>query len=164
MKLSCIILTYNEEEFIKQCIDSIKNQDFDDYEIIVVDDGSTDDTLQILESIEGIKLIKSNHVGHAAARNIGMRKASADIVFFVEADAIYSQNFLRDCYTRFANKDVGGGIGKLEVWNKDTPWTRCRNAELNARFSDYKPFTGWMYSKKLVEQVGGFDEKLSIGE
>ena len=164
MMLSCIVPVYNGEKYIGDCLKSIRNQKFSHFEVIVVDDGSCDATLKVLKKINGIKVIESNHVGRSAARNIGLSAAKADVVFFVEADAVYSPNFLSACYKHFADESVGGVIGKLEVWNVSSVWTKCRAAELNARFSDYKPFTGWMYRKKLVKNVGGFDESLNHGE
>ncbi|MFH1433082.1 MAG: glycosyltransferase, partial [archaeon] len=164
MKLSCIVPVYNGEKYIRECLMSILKQKFSGFEIIVVDDGSTDDTLDVLRKTMGIKIIESRHVGRSAVRNIGLRAARADVVFFVEADAFYSPNFLADCYRHFEDDSVGGVIGKLEVWNLTSVWTKCRAAELNARFSDYKPFTGWMYRKELVEKAGGFVESLNHGE
>jgi len=164
MKLSCVVPVYNGEKYIRECLESILGQKFSGFEVIVVDDGSTDGTLDVLKRIEGIRVVKSKHVGRSAVRNIGMSKAKADVVFFVEADAFYSPDFLADCYMHFKDGSVGGVIGKLEVWNISSVWTKCRAAELNARFSDYKPFTGWMYRKSLVEDVGGFDESLNHGE
>ena len=146
LKVAAIVPTYNCEKTIKECLESLMNQTRKFDEIIVVDDGSTDNTPKILGEVEGIKVIRTVHVGRSAARNIGLRHATTEIVFFAEADAIYSKEFVEKCVRHFSNPDVGGVIGKLEVWNLSSVWTLCKNAELKARFSNYKPLSGWTVS------------------
>lgn len=164
MKISAVVPVYNGEKFIAECIESLLKQERKFDEIIVLDDGSSDRTVDIVKKY-GVVLIQILHSGRSKARNTGLEKAKSEIVFFVEADAIYSKNFLSECIKLFSDDSVGGVIGKLEVKNKDaSPWTRCRAAELNSRFSEYKPFTAWMYRKPIIRKIGGFDESLDIGE
>lgn len=87
MKVSVIIPTYNREKTIKRCIDSIANQSIPPDEIIVVDDGSTDNTLEILNRFyPDIKIIKQNHKGAQAARNAGIRAAQGEYIAFLDSD------------------------------------------------------------------------------
>ena len=87
MKVSVIIPTYNREKTIKRCIDSIVNQSMPPYEIIVVDDGSTDQTLEILNKFyPDIKVIKQRHKGAQAARNAGIHAAQGDYIAFLDSD------------------------------------------------------------------------------
>lgn len=167
MKVSCIIPSYNDKKFILKCIGSLKQQSLHkkDFEIIVVDDGSTDGTSELLKKIKGIKLFSLKHAGRSKARNYGLQKTKAPIVFFAESDAVYSKNFLKDCLKHFTDPEVGGVIGKLEALNLESPWVQCRAAELNARFEkNYKPFTAWMYRAKTIKELKGFDARLDIGE
>ncbi|MFH1751754.1 MAG: glycosyltransferase [archaeon] len=165
VKLSVVLPQYNDKKFVFKCIDSLLNQSFKDFELIVVDDGSNDGSFEELKKLKGIKLVQSKHVGRSKARNLGLSKAKGTIVFFAESDAIYSKNFLTDCVKHFKDKKVGGVIGKLEAWNLESVWVKCRAAELNSRFEgNYKPFTAWMYYTKEVQELGGFNSKLDVGE
>ena len=167
MKLSCILPTFNRLDLVIKCIDSLKKQDFKDFELLVIDDGSDEKTKAILSKIKGIKFFSSNHVGRSKARNFGLQKATGKFIFFAENDAIYSKNFLKDCLAHFDNSKVGGVIGKLEALNTESIWVKCRASELNSRFESkkgYKPFSAWMYPTKLLKSLNGFDSSLDIGE
>lgn len=97
--LSIVIPAYNAEKYIKNCIESITSQNIDDYEIIVVDDGSTDNTIPIVEELtksnKKIKLYKQNHKFAGAARNLGISKACGKYIHFVDADDWLEPN----CYS-----------------------------------------------------------------
>ena len=88
MKLSVIIPAYNAEKEIGKCIDSILNTNHTDFEVIVVNDGSTDNTKQILNSYLDSHLIKihKENEGVSVARNVGIKNATGDYVLFVDAD------------------------------------------------------------------------------
>lgn len=165
MKVSAILPVYNNKNTLIQCIESLLNQSKPFDEIIVVDDKSTDSSKEIIKKFK-VKLIAlEKNKGRSAARNTGFRESKNEIVFFAESDAKYSENFNETCVKHFSDSKVGGVIGKLEVWNKDkSPWTKCRAAELNSRFSEYVPFTGWMYRRKIIEKIGGFRGDVDIGE
>lgn len=92
MKLSIIIPVYNVEEYIRKCLESCVNQTFNtaDYEIIVVNDGTPDGSVKIIneyvEKYENIVLINQENKGLSAARNTGLRYAKGDYVWFVDSD------------------------------------------------------------------------------
>ena len=83
-----IIPTFNRAEFIKRAVDSVLMQAFKDYEIIVVDDGSTDETLEILRDIKDkrIKIVAQSNRGVAHARNQGIKAAQAEWMCFLDSD------------------------------------------------------------------------------
>ena len=167
MKLSVVLPCYNDEKTIKPCLESLQKQTLTrkEYEIIVADDGSTDSTLEIARKFKHLRILASRHFGRSANRNRGWKAARAGIVFFAESDAVYSENFLKECLSFFKDWNVGGVIGKLEAWNLESAWVKCRAAELNSRFEgSYKPFTAWMFRKKVLQELGGFDVGLEIGE
>lgn len=85
-KVSVIIPAYNSEKTILNCILSLKKQKYKNFEIIAVDDGSTDNTESILKKIKGIKVISQKNRGQGAARNEGARKAKGEIVVFIDSD------------------------------------------------------------------------------
>lgn len=96
IKISTIIPIYNGEKYIKQCLDSIINQTLTDIEIICVNDGSTDNSLFILEKYatkdSRIKIINMNNYGAGVARNIGLKKAKGEYISFVDADDFIDLN------------------------------------------------------------------------
>ncbi len=107
MLFSIIIPCYNVEKYIKQCLDSILIQNYDDYEVILVDDGSTDETGEICneycEKYQQFKVIHQKNAGQACARNIGIDTAIGKYIICIDSDDyISSNNFL----TKVAEKTV----------------------------------------------------------
>ncbi|EGT3617650.1 glycosyltransferase, partial [Clostridium perfringens] len=96
MKVSIIIAAYNVEKYINRCIDSCLSQNYDDLEIIVVNDGSTDNTEEILDKIldERVKVINKNNEGVSKAREVGFNISTGDYVLFVDADDWLDKNLL----------------------------------------------------------------------
>lgn len=92
-KFSIIIPVYNVEKYLKKCLDSVKNQTFKDYEVLVVDDGSTDKSKSIAKKFD-ITLIENNHVGVSEARNIAIEKAKGDYLVFLDSDDYWEKNLL----------------------------------------------------------------------
>ncbi|MGE0561836.1 MAG: glycosyltransferase family 2 protein [Flavobacteriales bacterium] len=93
---SIIIPTYNRASFIVKTIQSIINQTYSNFEVIVVDDGSTDNTEEVVKSIkdERIKYYKKENAERGAARNFGTKKAKGDFITFVDSDDIVYNNYL----------------------------------------------------------------------
>jgi glycosyltransferase involved in cell wall biosynthesis len=85
--VSIIIPVYNYAEFVAEAIDSALNQTYPNIEVVVIDDGSTDDTPHVLERYSGFaRIITQDNLGLSAARNLGLREASNDLVAFLDAD------------------------------------------------------------------------------
>ena len=94
-KVSIIIPTYNREEFIVETINSVLNQTYKDFEIIVIDDGSTDNTKQKLEPFSSkIKLIEQKNSERAVARNNGVKNSSGEYIAFLDSDDLWIENKL----------------------------------------------------------------------
>ncbi|MDX8391439.1 MAG: glycosyltransferase [Mariprofundaceae bacterium] len=99
-KVSVVIPSYNYGAFIANALDSVLSQEGVDVDIVVVDDGSTDDTLDVLHAYEGrIRLFQQENGGVSAARNLGIEKAKCDLIAFLDADDWLLENSL---YTRCA--------------------------------------------------------------
>lgn len=104
MKFSVIIPTYNRSWVIREAIDSVLAQDFKDYELIVVDDGSTDETPGILRSYGNkIRLIQQSNSGGAVARNTGVKAAKGDYIAFLDDDDLFFPHTL-DVYDAIIEK------------------------------------------------------------
>jgi len=86
--ISIIIPAYNVENYIKRCIESINNQTFKNYEVIIIDDGSIDNTLNIIKqfSCEQYKIITQKNSGASSARNKGIDASNGDYITFMDAD------------------------------------------------------------------------------
>lgn len=96
-KLSIIIPLYNKEEYVERCISSVIAQDFTDYELIIVNDGSTDKSAEIAArkfSEKRIHLINTSNRGVSVARNIGLKEAKGEFLIFIDADDYISPNYL----------------------------------------------------------------------
>lgn len=97
MKISVIVPVYNSESYIDRCIKSIINQKYSDWELLVVDDGSTDNSLQILKKYEKIdtriNVYAQKNKGPGSARNLGLRYATGEYVVFVDSDDYIEDNY-----------------------------------------------------------------------
>lgn len=111
MLFSIIIPVYNVEKYLTECLNSILAQTFNDYELILVDDGSTDSSGDICDfyaqKTEKIKVIHKINGGQAAARNTGTKVAQGEYVLYLDSDDyILSANFLQVLYDNLKGKDV----------------------------------------------------------
>jgi glycosyltransferase involved in cell wall biosynthesis len=93
--VSVVIPAYNYAQFVTQAIESVKSQDYPNVEIIVVDDGSTDDTQAILEKRTDIRYIRQENRGLSAARNRGIDAASGEFILFFDADDLLGRDSVR---------------------------------------------------------------------
>ena len=115
MKVSVIVPVFNQEPYICDTLNSIINQDFEDYEIIVIDDGSKDKSLEIIhETLDASDIPNTiiHHKNHGVSysRNKGIDTASGDIIVFVDGDDIISPNHLKNLY----NPDYDFSLVQLE--------------------------------------------------
>jgi glycosyltransferase involved in cell wall biosynthesis len=95
-KVSVIIPTYNAANWLKQSIDSVLRQIFTDYELIIIDDGSTDDTSSIVKSFDDkrIRYFHKANGGVASARNMGLDKATGEYIAFLDSDDLWPESYL----------------------------------------------------------------------
>lgn len=99
IKISIIIPVYNGEKTIERCINSIINNNYENIEIIVINDGSNDRTLEILEKIKKVekrlKVISQKNSGVSAARNLGIKNSTGDYIYFMDADDYIEENCIK---------------------------------------------------------------------
>lgn len=111
-KISVIIPVYNVETYLKQSIDSILNQTYQNYEVILIDDGSTDDSSQICDLYakvnDKISVIHTQNQGLSAARNLGTKKAQGDYIFYLDSDDYVKENILERmvCFVEKYDADI----------------------------------------------------------
>ena len=109
-KISVIIPVYNSEDFLEECLDSLIQQTLKEIEIICVDDGSIDSSLEILKSYqkkdERIKVIEQKNESAGVARNRGLKDAKGDYVVFLDSDDFFKSDFLEKVYDQFQKTDA----------------------------------------------------------
>lgn len=173
MLVSIVLPAHNEEETIEHCLRSLIKQFYEEKEIIVVNDGSTDDTGEIVENIAkeipNVTLIDIDHSGRSHARNEGLKLSKGDLVFFAEADAIYDPDYLAKAVENFEDSLVGGILIEGEVWEGESFISGIMQAEVKLRNTDLRsgrslPKGAWVYRRDILARIGGFDESLKAGE
>jgi len=116
---SIIVIAYNEEKYIDRCVDSIMKQSYKDFELIVVNDGSTDNTAEIVKGYKDcrIKLVQHyRNQGYSSARNSGLENAQGHFIFFTDADCIVNQKWIESGIEFFkANPEICALTGKVDI-------------------------------------------------
>ncbi len=130
--ISIIIPIYNEQETIAKCLKSLKNQTYKDIEIVLVDDGSTDNTLKKISDlkpkISDLKMYRQKHLGPGPARNLGAKEAKGEILVFVDADMTFDKNFIKDLTAPIIRGETIGTFSKNEMnANYSNIWSACWN-------------------------------------
>jgi glycosyltransferase involved in cell wall biosynthesis len=164
---SVIIPTYNRLAFLKEAVASVQQQSYQNFELIVVDDGSTDGTLG-----NSVKYIYQPNAGPAAARNRGLREARGDFITFLDSDDLWRKDKLQ------TQIDFMKSHPQAMVCYTDETWIR-RGVRVN-QGQRHKKFSGWIFEKRLplcivspssalmrrqfFEIVGRFDESLPACE
>ena len=100
--ISVIVPAYNAEQYIAQCIDNLLCQTYKNLEIIVVDDGSTDNTSRVLQQYPKVKYIYQPNSGVSVARNAGIEAASGEFIHFMDADDLLNLEFYEKMYEAIA--------------------------------------------------------------
>lgn len=109
VKVSIIVPFYNVEKYIKKCLDSVLNQTYNNYEIIIINDGSTDNTSKILESYKSdkkIKIINQENKGLSNARNTGVSNAKGDYILFIDSDDFIEKELLEILNKTIKDEDL----------------------------------------------------------
>jgi biofilm PGA synthesis N-glycosyltransferase PgaC len=116
-KVSILIPAYNEEKNVKRAITAALSQDYPDFEVIAIDDGSTDDTHTVASSIEDsrLKVLRISHSGKAGALNAGFEVASGEIIVTTDADGELEKDAVRRLVERFYRGDIVAVGGQVRV-------------------------------------------------
>jgi len=172
-QVSVIIPTYNRGRVIKEAIDSVLAQDYTEFELIVVDDGSTDHTSDVLDSYRNvIKVLSQKNRGVSAARNRGIAEASGKFIAFLDSDDLWLPHKL-STQVEFFNKTPDALICQTEeVWIRNglrvNPKKRHKKPsgmifKLSLELCLVSP-SAVMIKRSLFDRVGEFDETLPACE
>ncbi|MDO8891124.1 MAG: glycosyltransferase [Sulfurimicrobium sp.] len=186
MRVSVVIPAYNSARFLRETIESVRQQTTPVHEIIVVDDGSTDETGQVIQSLgEGIVYVRQANAGVSAARNRGIAEARGEIIAFLDADDLWLPQKVENQVRVFlGNPDVAlvatdradidehGGLlldslfkyrgfyGFLyELGNGPIPHALSRLVQVN-----FIPTSSVMVRKSALNQAGDFNTSIRYGE
>lgn len=167
--VSIIIPVYNSEKYIKKCLDSIINQTYKNLEVITINDGSTDDSLKILESYKKkftvVKVYSQENSGIAKTRNKGIELASGKYLMFIDNDDFidekYVETFVKTIELQQADIVVGG-YKRVDSKNKII----FHNKPKNNDWSKYTIIAPWakIYKKSIIKKVGALFLDYGIGE
>ena len=167
--VSVIIPAFNRSAFLKEAIESVLKQTCQQFELIVIDDGSTDNTSEILSHFDGkIIPLHTSHTGPSAARNSGIHAARGDYIAFLDSDDLWLPEKLKAQIDFFSNHPEARICQTEEIWVRS-------GIRVNPK-KKHKKYSGWIFEKCLplcmvspsavmihksvFEKVGLFDEVL----
>lgn len=138
VKVSIIVPVYNVEKFLEKCLDNLINQTLKDIEIICVNDGSTDNSLNILKSFANkdkrITVIDKQNEGPSVARNVGLEKAQGEYIGFVDSDDWVDLDFYEKLYNSAVNNNADISTASIFRWRK-------HNTKYKIKYSEEKTYT-----------------------
>lgn len=172
-KISVIIPAYNEEQFINGCLRSILRQTIRfPYEIIAVDNNSTDSTVSIIHKYPQITLIKEKTQGVSAARNAGAKIATGTILVFVDADCIVPNDHIQKIISLYSQHPDTAALGGPYVLHDGGPIVRWFTNQMQyytsfmkyiREIGNFQSLCGGNFAikKQVYMQLQGFDERLT---
>ncbi|WP_137972829.1 glycosyltransferase [Pseudomonas sp. F(2018)] len=166
---SVVMPMYNRERYVKEAIDSVLTQSDADFELIVVDDGSTDRSLEIVERIDDprLRLLRNQHGGGAAARNTGIKAARGEFIVWIDSDDKQARGALAALRKSIASVDADIFYGDLEIFDEE----QSSKQVLHTHYPDYLgrdvlplliqgnclPNPGTAVRRDLYVRHGGYD-------
>ncbi len=174
IKISVVIPTYNRVDFLREAIESVLAQTFKDIELIVVDDGSSDGTQELVASYKGmIRYIRQQNSGPSAARNNGIKNAIGRYIAFLDSDDIWLPEMLSKQVSMFTENPTAGlvatgyrlintvhELAEPVIMNKDE-LADARNGNL---YMNFFATSSVMVNKVCFDKVGMFNETLNFAE
>lgn len=177
-KISVVVTCYNYGHYLSGCVDSILGQTFESFEVIVVDDGSTDDTPErikpFLERDGRIRYIRKSNGGQASAKNTGVWHSRGEFLAFLDADDLWQPEKLQKQIELFKDKSIGVVFSRMEFIDEQgrelissppagylTP--RAGKVTDYLLFDNFVPFSSSIVRRECLENHGVFDEALAMG-
>lgn len=156
MKISVVVPVYNEQELLESCISALLNQEYprDQYEIILVDNNSTDNSAAIAQQFRDIRLVHEPSQGDFAARNRGIAESTGEIIAFTDADTSPRSNWLRSISRTMVDPEVQAVFGRL-FFCSDSKWLNMLSA-----YDAEK--TAYVYSQSEAELYFAFTCNLAV--
>lgn len=164
--VSIVLPTHDRAGLVGDAVRSVLAQSSGDWELVVVDDGSTDDTLEVLAGFDDprIRVLEKPHRGHAAARNVALAAARGEVIAYLDSDDRYHPDYVRALVAAYEDPAVECGVAAAMVVDEVTgrfdfhpnSFDRSCLEVVNA-----VPLPAFSHRRRLVDDVGGFDESLT---
>ncbi|MCX7121763.1 MAG: glycosyltransferase family A protein [Gammaproteobacteria bacterium] len=160
MDISTVIPVYNGEKYISKAIDSVLEQTIKIDEIIVVDDGSTDKTAEIVQGYgDKVNYYYQKNLGVSAARNKGITIARTDFISFLDHDDMYFSDYIENLYTEFQlDKTLDVAIGKIKYLFEN------RALQFNEEGLFSHSISSALFKSNVFSKIGFFDETIISSE
>ncbi len=171
--VSVIIPTYNRGWIVREAIDSVLGQTYEDFELVVVDDGSEDDTPTILSEYgDKIRVIRQSNRGVSAARNLGIRETSGNLIALLDSDDLWTPKKLERQTAFFRSRPDALICQTQETWIRNGTRVNPKNRHRKPSGSIFEPSlslclvspSAVMFKRELIDEVGLFDETLPACE
>lgn len=168
-KVSVVVCSYNGARTIRQCLTHLMRLDYPNYEVIVVNDGSTDATGEIAAAFP-VRVITTENHGLSSARNTGMKEAGGELIAYIDDDAWPDPHWLTFLVDRFDKHDHAG-VGGPNIPPEDDTWiAHCvANAPggpihvlLSDDVAEHIPGCNMAFRKRCLEEIGGFDTAFRV--
>lgn len=173
-KVSIIIPLYNNEKYIKECIESLISQTYENIEIIIVDDGSTDKSVEVCEKFkdERIRLIKQINFGAPSARNEGIKQSSGDFIMFLDSDDyLYDKYTLEKILKKFDEEKYDLYIGEVQEVNQEGKFIKLKNVLNNKIHEKSEQFflgdpvpAGKIFKSSIIKKFNIYFDNVRIGQ
>lgn len=165
--VSIVIPTHNSSSTLSACLESVKSQNYPLKEVIVADNFSKDETINIARRFGAIVIERSGRSGNpASTKNVGISKSSGKYVLLLDSDEVLSEGAVQDCVTLCKRENLG--MVKIPlVFVSHSFWGRCSAYWKNCNYLVNKRIIGSIprfFVKKIILAAGLFDENLTIGE
>ena len=170
--VSVIVPTCNRRTMLKDCLESLFNQTYSSYEIIVVDSSTNvgDDVIQEYKSKSPctLKYLFQQPRGPAAARNLGIKHATGEIICFIDDDCIADKHWIENLVAAFDYEEVGGVGGKIVASDPRTLVEKYASTFFNQEYlisvQSFIIGCNMAYRKDILDMIGGFDESFRFSE
>jgi glycosyltransferase involved in cell wall biosynthesis len=155
INVSVIIPVYNTEEFVQEAVDSVRRQTLQELEIIVVNDGSTDGSLRIVEQLakedSRIRVFSQTNQGQSVARNNAMKQAGGKYLYFMDSDDVIAPETLRACFCKCEKENLDFVFFDAEILNKESRLAMSLAYDRSKGVSDAEVQTGATMLQKQLQ-------------